>query len=103
MRRILIAAITVCRQIAGDAHAAACAEPVAFEAMPDGATATREELLSAQRAIKAYDNAVKAYTDCLHDAGDSPAKANLAVAVLEKTAARFNEELHRFKLRNGGT
>jgi hypothetical protein len=81
--------------------AGGCSEPAAFSDIPSGASATREQMLSAQRAMKAYDNAVKAYSDCLHDAGDTSNKANLAVDRLAHLAERFNTELHAFKERNG--
>lgn len=88
---------------AAPAFAAGCTEPPMFNEIPDGANATREQMLSAQRAIKAYDNAVKAYSECLRDAGDTSNKANVAVDRLQHIAERFNVELHTFKERNGAS
>ncbi len=86
------------------AVAGSCVEPAAFnDAVPSGATATREAMLSAQRAIKAYDIAVKAFLDCLHDAGDGDTRGNAAVQKLDALAARFNTELKLFKARNGAS
>jgi hypothetical protein len=82
---------------------AACSEPVTLVEIPSGAKASREEMLSAQRAMKAYDNAVRAYSDCLHDEGDTSNKANIAVDKLQRLAERFNVELHAFKERNGAS
>jgi hypothetical protein len=84
--------------------AAGCSEPPPFASeIPDGANATREQMLSAQRAVKVYDNAVKAYSECLRDAGDTSNKANVAVDRLQHIAERFNVELHAFKERNGAS
>lgn len=102
MRRVLWAVIAV-TQFAAAAATAGCTEPTPFTEIPSGASATREEMLSAQRSLKAYDNAVKAYSDCLHDAGDTSNRANQAVDKLQKLAERFNAELHTFKERNGAS
>jgi hypothetical protein len=104
MRCVLLAGVVVLAQFAAlAAYASNCTEPEPFTDIPSGAQATREQMLSAQRAMKSYDNAVKAYTDCLHDAGDSSGKINQAVDRLQKLAERFNDELRLFKQRNGAT
>jgi hypothetical protein len=100
MRRVI--AVGMLAQFAtGSALAGGCTEPPAVTELPNGATASRDEMLSAQRAMKVYDNAVKAYSDCLHEAGDTSNRANIAVDRLQRMAERFNAELHAFKERNG--
>jgi hypothetical protein len=79
----------------------ACSEPGPLTDIPSGASATREQMLSAQRTLKAYDIAIKAYSDCLRESGDTTNRANMAVDQLTKLAETFNVELHAFKERNG--
>jgi hypothetical protein len=104
MRRVLLVGVAVLMQCAVSAALANnCAEPMPFTEIPNGAHATREQMLAAQRSMKSYDNAVKTYTDCLHDAGDTSNKADQAVDTLQKLAARFNQELQAFKQHNGAS
>src|SRR5579862_2126230 len=104
MRRLVITGAVLMAQFgAVSAYAGSCSEPPAFTDIPSGASATREQMLQAQRAMKAYDLAVKAYSDCLRDAGDTTNRANLAVDRLGKMAERFNAELHAFKEKNGAS
>ena len=103
MKSVLWGAIVVTQFVSGAAVAAVCIEPTPFTEIPAGASATREQMLSAQHAMKAYDNAVKDFTDCMRDSGDTSGRANQAVERLQKLADRFNLELHAFKERNGGT
>ena len=56
---------------------AACSYPKAPDKLPDGATATLEEMVTAQKLVKAYNDDIKAYTDCLKLEHDQElAKAN---------------------------
>jgi hypothetical protein len=85
--------------------------------IPNGTTATRDQMIAAQRAVKAYDTAVKAYGDCLQQELDAKVAAgankqqlavqydkmnNVEVDELQKLADKFNEELRAFKARNSG-
>ena len=79
-----------------------CVAPTPPGDPPSGATATREEMLAAQTAIKGYDAAVNAFAECVRKDGGPTAKADDAVRVVERIAARFNAELRTFKQRNGG-
>jgi|SRR5687767_2568694 len=104
---------------AGPVHAA-CSYPRAPANVPDGSTATKEEMKAAQQAFQAYNNAIKAYTDCLnleHDeriAKDPAAltedqkkelermraqKNNAAIDEAEAVTARFNEQVRLFNAR----
>ena len=95
-----------------------CSYPKAPTGLPDGATATQEEMLGGMKAIKDYNNQVTTYLECLESemntrieaAGpDAPAdqveqikaihnkRHNAAVEELESTAARFNEQVKVFK------
>ena len=79
-----------------------CVAPPTPSDPPSGATATREEMVAAQSAIKTYDAAVAVFTDCVKKNGGSAAKADDAVKGVERLAAKFNAELRAFKQRNGG-
>jgi hypothetical protein len=98
MRLLVISLIVI--QFAARAANAACTEPTPLDDIPSGAKATREQMLSAQRAMKTYDNAVRAYSDCLHEEGDTSKRTDVAVDKLQKLAERFNAELRAFKARN---
>ena len=105
MKRVWLASIVLFAQFAAHgASAANCVEPAAYvDDIPNGASASRDVMLSTQRAIKAYDNAVKAYADCLRDSGDTSHRGDAAVQRLEQLASRFNDQLKLFKERNGAT
>jgi opacity protein-like surface antigen len=84
---------------------AACEQP-SMVAVPDGATATMEELLAAQGSVKSYMAEMEIYLACLNEeletAGeDAPAefkslmvnRHNAAVTEMETVAAAFNQEV----------
>jgi hypothetical protein len=102
---------------------AACTYPKAPESLPDGATATLEQMVAAQKAVKQFDQEITAYTSCIkleHDATMSKdgekmseeqkaemarvqvQKHNAAVEEDEALAARFNEQVKIFKAKGGG-
>ena len=103
MKRVwLIGAALIGLLSAGLSGAAICVAPPVFDhEIPDGATATRDAMLSTQRALKAYDNAVMAYALCLRDSGQSVHEADVVDQTLRQFASRFNEQLQTFKGRNG--
>lgn len=102
MKAILLTGLVAIAGFAGQSAFAGCTEPSEVTDVPSGATASRDDMLAAQRAVKAYDAAVKDYTSCLTAAGDTSNKGNEAVDKLTKVAAKFNQELHAFKEKNGG-
>jgi hypothetical protein len=80
---------------------AACEAPSVPATPPNGATATREEMLAAQGAVKQYDTAVVAYAECMRKSGGGETKIEEAISQLEKHAERFNAELRAFKQKSG--
>jgi hypothetical protein len=97
-----------------------CTYPAAPGKLPDGATATLDEMLAGQKLIKEYDTAIKAYVDCIDkeldqkiaSAGDKlkpeqkadmqkveAQKHNAAIDQLQGVADRFNEQVKVFKAR----
>lgn len=94
-----------------------CTPPDSNITIPSGATASRDDMVAAQKAVKGYDTAVKAYSDCLQQEVDAKVaaggdksklsdeygkKSNAEVDKLQKIADKFNTELHAFKAKNTG-
>lgn len=98
-----------------------CVYPKAPSSMPDGTTASEEEMLDGMKAVKSYNAEVTAYLSCLDmemqariDAAGTEAPAeqieqikaiqakrhNAAVEELEAHAARFNEQVRAYKARD---
>ncbi len=85
--------------------------------LPNGATASTEEMLAGQKSVKAYMAAMEEYLACIDteeessvaalvDASDDEIarreaaitkKYNAAVTEMELIAARFNEEVRAYK------
>lgn len=108
---------------AGQAYAS-CTYPPPPDKIPDGRTATKAEMITAELAVKAYDKAINAYNDCLAlerddriaKAGDKltqkqkdelreieAVKHNAAIDELQSIADRFNEQVRIFKARTDKT
>jgi hypothetical protein len=103
---------------------AACVYPQAPQKLPNGATATKDEMLAAQKSVKEYQAAVEGtYLPCLEqeknaavaalDANDpeyakkkaaldevQAKKNNAAVDELQAVATRFNEEIKAYSAKN---
>jgi hypothetical protein len=111
---------------AGTAYAD-CSYPPPPDHIPDGNTATLQEMVEAQKAVKEYDKAINAYVACIQlertDAvtkiakpGETPTaeqkkamddmervevqKHNAAIDQLQSVAARFNEQVKVYKAKN---
>ena len=95
---------------------AACPYPAAPTALPDGATASKDEMMAGKAAITKFNQDVEAYNACLDtelqaqlaDASltddqkkniqsMSNAKHDAAVDELTALAARFNEQVKAYK------
>ena len=74
---------------------AACVYPKAPEKIPDGATATKEEMMAAQKLVKAYNDDIKAYTDCLKAESDDALKADAKKPEKERMTKQQREELEK--------
>lgn len=102
---------------------AECVYPKAPASMPDGKTASEEDMVAGMKAVKEYNAAVTAYLNCLEmemqaritEAGpEAPSdqivqiksihskRHNAAVEELEAHAARFNEQVRAYKARAKG-
>jgi hypothetical protein len=93
---IVVAAIGV------KAAYADCAPPNLQVQIPSGATASRDDMVAAQKAVKAYDNAVREYSGCLvrEAVVGSDRLEMVEVDRLKQVAAKFNTELKIFKEKN---
>jgi hypothetical protein len=97
-----------------------CPYPAAPEKLPDGASATLEEMVAGQKAVKVYDKAINDYVACIDRELDETIKKggdqlkpqqktdmqhveaqkhNAAIDQLQSVADRFNEQVKVFKAR----
>ena len=116
-KKIAVAALLGCLFV-GSAQAA-CIYPRAPEHVPDGKTATFDEMVAAQKAVVQFNEDINAYNTCLdmemttiEQSGqfDAPRleelrvmqakKNNAAVDEVQAIADRFNEQLRIYKARD---
>lgn len=124
--KLLVAIASTAVLSAGTAYAD-CSYPTPPDHIPDGNTATLQEMVEAQKAVKEYDKAINAYVACIqlerNDAvgkiakpGQTPTpdqkkamddmervevqKHNAAIDQLQSIADRFNEQVKVYKARN---
>ena len=97
-----------------------CPYPAAPAKLPDGASATLEEMLAGKKEVDAYQKAINEYTTCIDKeleekiakAGDKlkpeqkadmqkmeAQKHNAAIDQLQSVAERFNEQIKVYKTR----
>ena len=121
MKIRIAAALVLAGMLTSAIAAAECVYPRAPASIPDGKTATEEEMLAGMRAVKDYNAQVTAYLSCLDmqmqtDITNAGADAtpetiaqikainakrhNAAVEELESHAARFNEQVKVYKTRD---
>jgi hypothetical protein len=111
---------------AGTAYAD-CSYPTPPDHLPDGNTATLQEMVEAQKAVKEYDKAINAYVACIQlerndsvgklaKPGEKPTpdqkkamddiervevqKHNAAIDQLQSVADRFNEQVKVYKAKS---
>ncbi len=116
MKALLAFAATTA--LAAGAACADCPYPVAPDKLPDGATASLQDMLAGQKAVGDYNKAVNDYVACidkeledaLAKAGDKikpeqkadmqrveTQKHNAAIDQLQSVADRFNEQVKVYK------
>jgi len=71
----------------------ACDKPGAPTSLPSGASASKEEMLAAKKAVDAFKTGMEEYLVC----EKNTAKQEVAQAELMKVADRFNVEVRAFK------
>lgn len=95
-----------------------CTYPVAPGKFPDGATASKDEMLAAKKSVVQYDADMKTYLECIRGEFETSAaaqtdekqKENLArthtqkeeaaLAEVHDVVGRFNEQLKAWKAKN---
>jgi|GEM_PF-1295633 hypothetical protein len=83
--------------------AAACEAPTFTASIPDGASASAEQMSQTQAAVAAFVKAGEAYIGCV-EASETTASAQRKrddmLDQMEKIAANFNRQLRQFKKNN---
>ena len=122
MKTTLLSLATVSAMTLSMAAGAECIYPRIVTQIPDGSTATQEEIVTAMNAVKKYNQEINAYLNCLEMESETQiaalgeatpeqikqikgiqmAKHNAAVDELEAYANRFNTQLKAFKAKNPG-
>lgn len=86
-----------------------CVLPPPPSKIPDGATASKQQMITAMNTLKEYNGDVNVYLKCLDfetrenrmTSDVSTLKHNTAVSQLQAVAQKFNKEVRRFKSRHG--
>lgn len=120
MKIRIASALAIAGLLTGALATAECIYPKPPSSIPDGKTATEEEMLEGMRAVKEYNEQVTAYLSCLDmqlqtdiaNAGSdadpdliaqikaiNTKRHDAAVQELEAHAARFNEQVRAYKAR----
>jgi hypothetical protein len=124
--KVFIAIASTAVLSAGTAYAD-CSYPTPPDHLPDGNTATLQEMVEAQKAVKEYDKQINAYVACIQlerndsvgkiaKPGEKPTadqkkamddlervevqKHNAAIDQLQSVADRFNEQVKVYKSKN---
>lgn len=92
------------------AFALACDYPATAPEVPDGKTATKEQMMTGQQGVKDYVGKMEAYLACLNESltalGEAATEAdktvhaekhNAAVDAMQVVADKFNVEVRAFK------
>ena len=110
----LLRTVVACAFLFAGAANADCAFPKPPASVPDGKTATEEEMVAAMSAFKTYNEEVNAFGKCLEQETKDKAagtaqlmqlktmqtkKLNAAVDELQAKAKQFNEQVRIFKSR----
>jgi hypothetical protein len=104
-----LACLSLAAALASGVAAGACEKP-SLPSVPDGATATQEELLSAQSRVRDYIAAMDLYIACENEAmraGSGQTTADYLVLMSERiesareevdaVATRFNDQVEAFR------
>jgi hypothetical protein len=116
----LLGLVALTALMAGPAYAN-CVFPPPPEKIPDGRTATREEMIAAQKVVKDYETSVTAYNACLElEKNEAIAKGgeqmtaeqkakltdmhdkkhDAAIDQLESVAKRYNDQVKIYNARD---
>ena len=101
----MLATVAIACAVGAPAAYANCHLPPAPSKIPDGASATMQEMVTAMQTIKEYNNDVQTYLKCLDFevrqnqlSPDSQVSLhNAAVDQLKQIADKFNDQVRAFK------
>ena len=118
MKTPKLAVLAACACLAAPLAGADCAYPQKPAQLPDGNTASLEEMIAGQKAVRQFDADVTSFTKCLDDAAAKELadpnlteeqrkqikarqaqQNNAAVDEVSELAARFNDQLRAYKAR----
>lgn len=120
LMKFLLPLTAIATLAAGSAYAE-CTKPEGKVSIPNGSKATKDEMIATQRAVKAYDAAVKEFGSCLLAEQDGEIakggdkltqeqrdkiverytkQINEEVDKVQKVADKFNAEVKAFKAKN---
>ena len=107
LRKRILALLAGCA--IGLPAAAGCSLPSPPSKVPDGTSATAEEMVGAMQTLKRYNTDVANYVKCLEfeanqnrlSREEQAKQHNAAIDGLQTIAAKFNEQVRLFKSRSG--
>lgn len=107
--KYLVVAMLVACGAACEAGAEECVRPPAPSKIPDGGSASQQEMLTAMQTMKEYNNDVSTYLKCLEfeakqnhlSSSEVERRHNSALEELTKIADRFNQQVRTFKAKSG--
>jgi hypothetical protein len=86
---LLVSSLAVAALAVAAQASAACSYPKAPDKIPDGTKASKEEMIAGMKAMRAYNDLIKQYTDCLKDEHDAAvAKIDPNLEDAKKTKAK---------------
>jgi hypothetical protein len=118
--KLMILSLAAAMLLAAGAAHANCTYPRPPQGLPNGATATDDDMREGRQAVMAYNSAINAYTECLAKELETAIerggeeltdqqkrdltrmrdqKHNAAIDELESVASRFNEQVRVFRER----
>jgi hypothetical protein len=108
LKRMLVA-LTITYALSLTAYADECVPPPAPSKIPDGKTASEQEMLTAHDTMKQYNDDITTYVNCLAfevkqhalSAAQEKDKRNLAIDGAQKVMDKFNDQLKVFKAKSG--
>ena len=106
-RRFLVTLALACAASVPAAYAN-CQLPPAPSKIPDGSTASKQQMLTAMQTIQEYNHDVQTYLKCLDfevrqdqmSSDDQVSLHNTAVNKLQSIAAEFNKQVLAFKAKH---
>mgnify|MGYP003392861041 CR=1 FL=1 len=83
--KLLIAAATLALAVIGGPVYAACTYPTSPDKIPNGATASMEDMLAAKKQVEQYNKDMNAYMSCIKLEYDSQVASNDGTLTAEDT------------------